>query len=330
MPYHLWPSEAKSSRREFLATLVVGGAALAYRQTGRDSRAVDSSTDGWFALISDTHIAADPKAKLFGQVMADNLRLVVADILSAETRPTGALIDGDLAFKAGTEEDYSTLLGLVEPLRAAGIPVHFTLGNHDNRDVFRRALGSVLPSGKPVEARQVDAFETLGHRFVLLDSLDKTDQTPGELGEAQLTWLRRELDSHTDRPTLVFVHHHPRMDHIKGLVDHEALLGILQSRPWVKALVFGHTHHWRLSRAGDLRLVNLPPVGYPFAPNQPIGYCRFMLEEGKTRFVLRSLGEGRTGADVVWHTSTGSTGRGPNVGRPRVAWPVRQVSEPAR
>ena len=34
----------------------------------------------------------------------------------------------------GTEAEYKELLRLLEPIRAAGITVHVTIGNHDNRE----------------------------------------------------------------------------------------------------------------------------------------------------------------------------------------------------
>ena len=41
----------------------------------------------WYALVSDIHIAAEPATRLRGEVMADNLRAVVADILAADAAP---------------------------------------------------------------------------------------------------------------------------------------------------------------------------------------------------------------------------------------------------
>ena len=40
----------------------------------------------------------------------------------------------------GTEAEYKELLRLLEPIRAAGISVHITIGNHDNRDKLWKLL----------------------------------------------------------------------------------------------------------------------------------------------------------------------------------------------
>lgn len=288
MPFHLWPARGPATRREFLAALTLGGAG-AVTLSGSTPRR--ESRGPWFALVSDTHIPADPKHKALGQDPTDNLRVVVADILAQPDRPAGVVIDGDLALKEGRPGDYATLLAAIEPLRRAGIPLHFGLGNHDDRAGFREAVAGVVGVETEVEEKHVGTFEALGARFVVLDSLDKVNATPGRLGETQLAWLRRDLDGHRDRPALVFVHHNPRSTkrHATGLLDGEALLGLFESRPWVRALVFGHTHHWSIAREGGLDLVNLPAVAYSFQPGQPLGYCRLAIDGGRPEFELRDV-----------------------------------------
>ena len=136
MPIQILPNETRTGRRGFLAGLVAGAAGLG---AGRSSEA-GPRPDVWFALVSDTHIGADPAARLRGPVMGDNLRSVVADILAADTPPLGVVIDGDLALLDGRVPDYRTLVTFLEPLRAAKIPLHLALGNHDDRAHFRDAL----------------------------------------------------------------------------------------------------------------------------------------------------------------------------------------------
>src|SRR5262245_53193236 len=125
-------------RRRFLASLALGGAGLlsgCARRAGSGGHA-----NGWYAWMADTHIAGDPSTAVHGQVMAEHLRAVVADLLAATDPPLGVLIAGDLAFKTGRAADYERFLAVVEPLRSAGIPFHATPGNHDDRAPLGAAL----------------------------------------------------------------------------------------------------------------------------------------------------------------------------------------------
>ena len=231
MPIQVLPNEPRPSRREFLAGLAAGAAALA---AGRSSRPTPARDD-WFALVSDTHIGADPAARLRGQVMGDNLRSVVADIMAADGPPLGVVIDGDLALLDGQEGDYRTLVTLLEPLRAAKVPLHLALGNHDDRAHFRDALRDLVPGGSSVADKEVAVVDGPGVRFVILDSLDRVNGTPGKLGAAQLEWLAGALDARPKDPTMVFVHHNLSNESKTALTDTAPLLNVLahagRSRP---------------------------------------------------------------------------------------------------
>jgi 3',5'-cyclic-AMP phosphodiesterase len=46
----------------------------------------------------------------------------------------------------------------------------------------------------------------------------------------------------------------------------------IQPRRHVKALIFGHTHTWRLTDQDGLHLINLPAVAYPFNAKEVTGW----------------------------------------------------------
>jgi 3',5'-cyclic AMP phosphodiesterase CpdA len=219
--------------------------------------------------------------------MAENLRAVVAEILAQRQPPLAAMIDGDLALTDGQDGDYHTLLQLVDPLRAARIPLYLGLGNHDDRAHFRNVLNVEPRADTEVVDKQVGVVDGPDLRLVILDSLDRVNVTPGVLGERQLRWLAQVLDAGTKTPTLVFVHH--------NLADApSALLAVLASRRQVKVVLFGHTHTWARSRHDGLHLVNLPAVAYPFADDQRLGWCRFSPTAEGAEIVFHRLGEERT------------------------------------
>ncbi len=206
--------------------------------------------------------------------MADHLRAVVDGVRALSTPPAGVLVNGDCAFNHGLAEDYATFTDLLKPLHEAGLPLHLALGNHDDREVFWGAIKDARPATPPLAGRQVSIVEAGHANWFMLDSLDVTNKTPGVLGDEQRTWLAKALDARADKPALVMVHHNPVFAGGKqtGLVDTAELMEILKPRRQVKALIFGHTHTWRLTEQDGLHLVNLPAIGYPFDKAEVTGW----------------------------------------------------------
>jgi 3',5'-cyclic AMP phosphodiesterase CpdA len=276
MPLHLIPH----SRREFLRRSVCAGAALLTIPALRASAAVDP--DRW-ALLSDPHIAADPEAVMRNVHLVEHLRAVVSEIGRQATLPAGAIVNGDCALDRGLAGDYATFTEQLRPIVTSGVPLHMTLGNHDDREVFWTALHDAKPAVPPVASKHVSIVETARANWFLLDSLEVTKQTPGLLGEEQRAWLAKALDAHSEKPALIMVHHNPvSPDAAKktGLVDAPELLEILLPRRQVKAVFFGHTHVWRQFEQDGLHLINLPAVAYPFKPEELTGWVDCKLRDG--------------------------------------------------
>jgi 3',5'-cyclic AMP phosphodiesterase CpdA len=219
-----------------------------------------------------------------GVNMFDQFRRVSDDLLRLTPAPSAVLVAGDCAFQSGEVGDYATLVRAVEPLRRAGLPLHLTLGNHDDRDKFLDALHPGGVRDKPVEGRYVSVVESARANWFLLDSLKTTTVTPGNLGDRQLAWLAAPLDARADKPALVVVHHHPNPDDQPtgpGLRDTKQLLAVLGPRRQVKALIFGHSHVWSVKRSEyrGIHFVNLPPTAYVFHEGDPSGWVDLQLTE---------------------------------------------------
>lgn len=302
MPIHLPPL----SRREFLRrSLVAGSGLMLGPRVWAATREVDAH--GW-ALISDPHIAANREKLARGVNMAAQLQTVVDDVLQQPQRPVGALINGDLAFNTGETADYATFAELVQPLRGAQIPLHLGMGNHDHRERFWAALRDDRSVQRSVADRQMSVVRAPRANWFMLDSLDKTNSTPGLLGESQLAWLARTLDEQADQPAIVMVHHNPSRTGDKvALIDESSLFEIIRPRRHVKAYVFGHSHRWSVERdPSGLHLINLPTTGYVFDPPQPAGWVKARLEPAGIHLELRCVdparaehGQRRT---LVWRT----------------------------
>ncbi|MBI1367623.1 MAG: phosphohydrolase [Planctomycetes bacterium] len=281
------------SRRRFLqvaAASVPGLLALRYVQ------AADADAD-LFALLSDTHIPATPDMVSRNANMTDNFKRVSDELLALPTKPAAVLVNGDCAFTKGLPEDYAHLATLLDPLRQAGLPLHLNLGNHDNRDTILASMTHYRPSDEPVPGRRVTVLMTPRVNWFMLDTLDKTNSTPGVMGEPQLAWLAKALDAHADKPAVIYAHHNPQWaspealsgPKISGLTDTAALFDVLAPRRHVKAFIFGHTHHWSLDQRDGIHLINLPPTAYVFSAGQPNGWVSAQLADNAMTLTLHCL-----------------------------------------
>jgi 3',5'-cyclic-AMP phosphodiesterase len=287
MPIQLPPIR----RRQFLARTLTAGAGLCLGpRLFADEKPADENT---WALLADPHIAADRSSVARGVNMAGHLTAVCRELTDRPTRPGGVFIAGDCAVHRGESGDYATLLELLRPLREQSLPVHLALGNHDQRERFREALGGEATS--PVTDRCVALIRGKRANWFVLDSLDQTLSVPGLLGQAQLNWLAKALDENTDRPALLVIHHNPgKVDNIEGVKDADALFEVIRPRRQVKAWFFGHTHTWNVARdESGIHLINLPPVGYVFRDGKPSGWVLATLETGGARLELRCVDAAR-------------------------------------
>lgn len=285
MPFHIAPL----NRRRFLAGAAALGSSLLLPAHWAEAKDIDP--DHW-VLFSDPHIAENP-AEISRKVnMAEHFRRAVTEVLALEKRPAGLLVNGDCAYNKGLAGDYATFSGLLKPLSAAGIPLHLTLGNHDDRANFRAGLKGEGGAKSLLESKQVSIIEGKRANWFVLDSLDLPMVTPGKLGDEQRAWLAKALDARKEKPAIVAVHHNLEFgtpEKASGLLDTKELFELLYPRKHVKALIYGHTHHWDVRAPGGLNLINLPPVGYVFKDGDPSGWVDMHLTDKGARLELRSM-----------------------------------------
>ncbi len=291
MPIHF----SSLPRRSFLKTSLGAGASLLTFRSLFAAGTPDETEH--VALLADTHIDANATRVVRGSVMAANLLKVAADILAQPQKPVMALIDGDCAFNVGLPEDYQTLTSLVAPFPAADIPLHMTMGNHDDRAAFLKQFPQAGSESDAiaVEGRHISLLETKHANWFLLDTLQKVNNVTGEMGAEQLAWLRKALAGRNEKPAIVVGHHNPQFHvpkdgRITGLKDSQPLFELLESQPHVKAYVYGHTHTWRTeTRDSGLHLINLPPIGYAFNETNPIGWVDATLSASGMKLTLHSI-----------------------------------------
>ena len=289
------------ARRDFIkSSLVFGGTtftASSIRAADRKSVRFDQDR---VALLADTHISADPKQSYPGTKwpgspvqedehesvnMADSLESTIKSVIALDPRPAHLIVNGDCTLSRGTEAEYQELLRLLAPIRAAGITIHVTIGNHDNRE----NLWELLPFLKEEQMGiQSSVIESPHVNLILLDSGRK-----GILGEEQLNWLAEELDKQADKPSLVFGHFNPYPNRgvrpIKGMRDGASLLELLAKRKHARAYFYGHTHEWQYDQRDHLHLINQPAVSYYFGKGHAHGWIDLKLSEKSADLELQCI-----------------------------------------
>ena len=290
------------TRRQFIKrSLAFGGTAMmaphALAAADRKGAGLDQSR---VALLADTHISVDPSRVYPGTKwpgtpvkegehesvnMAACLIEAAKSVLALNPRPAHLIVNGDCALSNGKESEYKEFLRLVEPIRAAGITVHVTIGNHDNRENLWKLLPFLKEEQMGVQAGVIE----LPHaNLVLLDSGKR-----GVLGEEQLDWLAKELDQRTDKPALVFGHFNPYPNRgirpNKGMRDGASLLKLLAERKHARGYFYGHTHEWQYDQRDHLHLINQPAVSYYFGKGHAHGWVDMKLTETTAELELQCI-----------------------------------------
>lgn len=240
------------------------------------------------ALLSDTHIPADPKETYRGFAPVENLKQILPQV--TESQPAGMIINGDAARFQGLAGDYQQLRELLTPV-AAEIPVYIGLGNHDDRtNFFATFPDDAIPGDRQsVRGKHVLVIEFPPVRVIVLDSLLYVDRVAGLLGKAQREWLAEYLKSCDDRPTVLFVHH-TLGDGDGDLLDINRLYRLLRPHAKVKAIFYGHSHQYAITQRRRLRLINIPAVGYNFDDSEPVGWIDAVFNREGVDLTLRAIG----------------------------------------
>jgi 3',5'-cyclic AMP phosphodiesterase CpdA len=195
-----------------------------------------------FVQISDPHLMPEPGERYREWDTDANLRRTLAYVGGLPTPPAFLLVSGDLVHE-GPAAGYRRLRAILAEGGANDRPLFIALGNHDRRGPFREGFLDQPPS----EARYYYRAEAAGLRLLVLDSRhDLPTDDGGDLDDAQLTWLERELAEPHAGGTLVVVHHPPiacpveRLNAI-GLASPERLASAIAGRDVVGVLC-GHIH----------------------------------------------------------------------------------------
>jgi 3',5'-cyclic AMP phosphodiesterase CpdA len=203
-------------------------------------------------------------------------RAAVAEI--AELDPAALLVKGDLTSR-GTHEEYQAFL---HAYRGFGERMHHIRGNHESYNHSPFATDPRVVVDLP------------GVRLVMIDtSLDGL--ATGGVPADTLTWLD-ELAASTDRPILLFGHHHVwnpesanRPDSYFGINpdDSERLVELVGDRRTIRGYFAGHTHRNRVRRFGLTREV--PWVEVASVKEFPGTWAEYRVYEGGVLQIHRRI-----------------------------------------
>jgi 3',5'-cyclic AMP phosphodiesterase CpdA len=287
-------------RRAFLRWSAKTMATSAFISSIPLARAADNSLH--LALLSDTHVAADPKSEYRKFLPAENLKLAVSQVV--ETRPEAVLLDGDAARLTGEKEDYDAVKVLLAPL-VEQCPIYMALGNHDHRENFLKVFSPPPGMTQKITEKHVLVVEQSFLRIIVLDSLLYPNKVAGLLGKAQREWLDKYLATADGRTTLLFVHH-TLGDGDGELLDAESLYRIVEPYRKVKAIFYGHSHEYSYKDHRGIHLINLPAVGYNFSDKEPVGWVNAHFHQAGADLTLKAFAgnqaqDGKT-TSLIWRS----------------------------
>mgnify|MGYP006267878701 CR=1 FL=1 len=209
------------------------------------------------AQISDPHIAG-PNDELFeGSDPVGNLSRALTH---AARRAEAIVITGDLAARAGTDEEY---VGFKKVIDDCGIEVLLAAGNHDESEKVRRIWGIEGVNGRLDHVRELSVG-----RLITMDS-SRHGREDGVLDDEQMEWLAALL---ADGAPSVIAMHHPCV-----LLGGPALAAVSLEAPSIERLArvvaahdnvltvcSGHAHMaYSAPFAGTMAHVS-PSVAYEF------------------------------------------------------------------
>ena len=179
------------------------------------------------AQVTDIHLGFQPDNP--AEMNRKRFDAVVDALLALNPQPDLLLATGDLT-ENGSIASYQTLKSITDRLP---FPVHFALGNHDDRANFRQ----VFPAAPATESGHVQYDIDCGPlRLVVIDTLED-GLHGGAFTADQAAWLDAALASDA-RPTILVLHH-PPIETGNGWMTEDV------DAPWVKRLaqVVGRHRH---------------------------------------------------------------------------------------
>jgi len=239
-----------------------------------------------FVVLSDLHVVPEGELSLSHDTGTRFERGV--EILTERYRNADfCILAGDLADRG----EVAAYQRLHEIINRIPIPVHLTLGNHDDRAAFL----SVFGTGCLAETGKVDkSVDAKGYRIILLDS-SEPERVDGVLSAIQIAWLRARLSEAMDRPVIVVLHHNANALHIESddirILDATPLIEALKTHPDIRQVIAGHVHLTSTAIWHGIPFTTLAGGHYYCTVDQPHVPMRRLTGPAQMAFVIATSDE---------------------------------------
>ena len=199
--------------------------------------------DNLAVFLADVHAGAGRRCS----AMRKHLETAISEILRMRRLPRNVIVFGDVAYTCGIGADYDFSRPLFKLLEDAGIAVTIGMGNHDRRGEYAKRWPDAAAKSL-VPGRYVHLVETPHADFLMLDSLQGTDERPlddygpgdGGLSEDQQEFLKASLSKRA-KPVVICAHHKSSDLSVCG----ESLTDAFLKADCAVGYIHGHNHRWR-------------------------------------------------------------------------------------
>ncbi len=231
------------NRRNFSKLTAAGGGAVFFSALPGMANAADQ--DFFFVQLSDTHWgyagAANPDA-------ANTLKNAVAAVNALPAQPEFIVFTGDLTHTTDDPKERRRRLAEFKEI-ASGLTVknvRFMPGEHD---------GSLDNSAAFKEVFKQEAYFTFDHKGVHFIAVDNVSDPGASIGEAQLAWLKADLDKQSKDARIVVLTHRPLFDLLPkwDWATRDGAKAIDLLMPYKNVAVFyGHIHQEHHQMTGHI------------------------------------------------------------------------------
>ncbi|HEY6720699.1 MAG TPA: metallophosphoesterase [Burkholderiales bacterium] len=189
-------------RREFLKLAGLGGAVFASGLAGCASMAGAKQDDFYFVQLSDTHWGF--KGPALNPDADGTLQKAVAAVNALSFEPDFIVFTGDLTHTTDDPKERRRRLAefriIVGDLKNKN--VRFMPGEHD----------ASLDNGEAWKEFFGPSYYTFDHKGVHFIAVDNVSDASARIGEAQLAWLKADLDKQDKNARIVVFAHRPLFD----------------------------------------------------------------------------------------------------------------------
>lgn len=249
-------------------------------------KVTSNSSDNSIRLlqITDTHLFEATDGSLLSVNTGESFKAVVQAIIDRKCQFDALLATGDISQDHSEASYHCFEQGIVPLLK----PCFWLPGNHD----YKPNMSSVIPSQ---QIQQIDHVLLGDHwQMILLDS-QVVGVPHGRLSDKQLDLLEDQLAAHSERHTLVLLHHNPIfvgsawLDQ-HALKDADDFWQVIAKHNNVRAVLCGHVHQDMNVLHNGVQVMATPSTCVQFKPNSD-DFALDTLSPGWRELVLKPNGE---------------------------------------